>query len=73
MTKQTKPVAEVADMPVGVPALSINEVDNSDYWKRESSLSHAIQFHKTNGGMMHPQQLIDHAEILLTFLNGANK
>ena len=72
MTKATKPVAEEV-VPVGVPALSINEVDASDYWRRESALSHAIQFHKNNGGMMHPQQLVDHARIFLNFFQGESK
>ena len=77
MTKAIKTVSEVTgmpiDTPVGVPAPSINEVDSTDYWRRESSLSHAIQFHKNNGGMMNPQQLVDHAHIFLSFLDGASK
>ena len=77
MTKAIKTVAEAVEeanqKAVGVPAPSINEVDNTDYWRRESSLSHAIQFHKNNGGMMNPQQLVDHAHIFLSFLDGASK
>ena len=73
MTKAIKPVAEEA-APVGVPALSINEVDSSDYWKRESALNHAIQFHKNNGGMMTAPQLIDTvAYTFLTFLETESK
>lgn len=72
MTKAIKTATEV-DVPVGVPALSISEADNTAYWKRESALEKAIQFHKTNGGMMHPMQLVDQATIFLAFLNGEIK
>ena len=75
MTKANKTPAEVfaTAEATTVAGPSISEVDGNDYWKREAALEKAIQFHKTNGGMLHPAQLVDHAEIFLTFLNGANK
>ena len=71
MTKITKTVAEAVEETVAGP--SVAQVDSNDYWRREAALEKAIQFHKTNGGMMHPQQLVDHAYVFLTFLNGETK
>jgi hypothetical protein len=75
MTKANKTLTEAVEETVAsltVPS-STPEVDSNDYWKREAALEKAIQFHKTNGGMMHPGQLVDHAHIFLTFLNGETK
>ena len=42
-------------------------------WRRDNALSMAISFHKNNGGMYQPQQLVDTATIFLSFLKGENK
>jgi hypothetical protein len=74
MTKATRNVTEmVQETLADIASVAGPEVDSNDYWKRECALEKAIQFHKTNGGMMHPQQLVDHAFIFLNFLQGENK
>jgi len=74
MTKTTKPVTETVEETLAdLTSESVTEMAHNPYWAREHALSKAIEFHKTNGGMMHPAQLVDHAEIFLTFLLGANK
>jgi len=71
MTKVTKTLTEKVMDETVLPFAP--EVDRSDYWNRESALRVALEFHKNNGGMLHPQQLVDHANIFLNFLQGENK
>jgi hypothetical protein len=74
MTKATKTVTEaVTEISTDLNAVAGFEVDRSAYWNRESALRVALEFHKNNGGMMHPQQLVDHANIFLNFLQGETK
>jgi hypothetical protein len=79
MTKTNKPVTEAIEEPLADDLASVAgfepaiEMARNHYWARENALDKAIQFHKTNGGMMHPAQLVDHAQIFLTFLNGESK
>jgi hypothetical protein len=74
MTKTTKPVTEAVEETLAdLASVAGPEVVADDYWKREAALEKAVQFHKTNGGMMHPMQLVDHATIFLSFLNGEIK
>jgi len=74
MTKAKQTVTEMVEETLTALAVpSTAEVDGNDYWKREAALDKAIQFHKTNGGMLHPAQLVDHAQVFLTFLNGETK
>ena len=74
MTKAKQTVTEMVEETLtALAAPSTAEVDGNDYWKREAALDKAIQFHKTNGGMLHPAQLVDHAQVFLTFLNGETK
>jgi len=74
MTKTTKTVAQTDTAALeALPIVPDPEVVSQDYWRRECALEKAIQFHKTNGGMMHPGQLVDHAHTFLTFLNGETK
>ena len=74
MTKTTKPVTEAVEETLAdLASESVIEMTRNHYWARENALDKAIQFHKTNGGMMHPTQLVDHAVIFLSFLNGENK
>ena len=42
-------------------------------WVNEYALSHALSFHKNNGGMMNPHQLLDIANQFLNFLKGEPK
>jgi hypothetical protein len=74
MTKTKQTVTEMVEETLAdLTVASTSEVDGNDYWRREAALEKAIQFHKTNGGMMHPAQLVDHAQVFLTFLNGEVK
>lgn len=74
MTKAKQTVTEAVEETLAdLTVPSTPEVDSNDYWRREAALEKAIQFHKTNGGMLHPAQLVDHAYVFLTFLNGEAK
>jgi hypothetical protein len=74
MTKTTKPLTDaIEETLTDLASVAGPEVESNDYWKREAALDKAVQFHKTNGGMMHPMQLVDHATIFLSFLNGETK
>jgi hypothetical protein len=74
MTKANKTLTEAVEETIAdIASVAGPEVDSNDYWRREAALEKAIQFHKTNGGMMHPGQLVDHAHTFLTFLNGETK
>ena len=74
MTKAIKPVTEaVEETMMDLASDPVIEMARNHYWARENALDKAIQFHKTNGGMMHPMQLVDHASIFLSFLQGENK
>jgi hypothetical protein len=74
MTKTTKPLTEAAEeIFADIASIAGSEVARDEYWQREAALEKAIQFHKTNGGMMHPAQIVDHASIFLTFLQGETK
>jgi hypothetical protein len=42
-------------------------------WTRENALRCAIDFHKNNGGMATANQLVDNAQIFLTFIQGETK
>lgn len=52
---------------------------STDYFGRDESyvrndaLGYAITFHRNNGGMMTPAQLVEHANTFLAFLKGENK
>ena len=74
MTKATKTVTEeVTETSTDLATVAGPEVARDEYWQREAALEKAIQFHKTNGGMMHPAQLVDHANVFLNFLQGETK
>lgn len=42
-------------------------------WLRESSLSYARDMHKTNGGMLTAQQIIENAKQFHAYLTGETK
>ncbi len=46
---------------------------DDEYYERDAALSYAITFHKNNGGMMTPPQLVEHANVFLAFLKGETK
>jgi hypothetical protein len=70
MTKkpQTTDVSEIDDTLDAGP-----EVTPSDHWTRQTALEFAITFHKNNGGMSQPQQVVGTATVFLDFITGENK
>jgi hypothetical protein len=70
MTKKTETVAveetdtTLAQLATAAPA---------DHWVRQTSLEFAITFHKNNGGMTQPQQVVSTATVFLDFITGDNK
>jgi hypothetical protein len=54
-----------------VASVATPEVDQG--WKRETALQLAISHHKTNGGMLTAQQLIDNAKYFHAYLTGETK
>ena len=42
-------------------------------WTRENALRCAIDFHKNNGGMSQPQQVVGTATVFLDFITGESK
>lgn len=69
MTKkpQTTDVSEIDDTLAGPT------VEQSDHWQRQTALEFAITFHKNNGGMTQPQQVVGTATVFLEFITGENK
>jgi hypothetical protein len=70
MTKktQTTDVSEIDDTLIAGP-----EVTPSDHWQRQTALEFAITFHKNNGGMSQPQQVVGTATVFLDFITGETK
>ena len=69
MTKktQTTDVSEIDDVLAGPT------VTPSDHWIRQTALEFAITFHKNNGGMSQPQQVVGTATVFLDFITGDYK
>lgn len=42
-------------------------------WAREAALEKALAHHKINGGMLHPEQLIDNARKFHAYITGENQ
>lgn len=74
MTKAQKPapVTDTEDTDV-LAKITSPSAEYNGYYQRESALRIALDFHKNNGGMLTPQQLVDHARIFSTFLQGESK
>ena len=70
MTKktQTTDVSEIDDALAAGPT-----VTPSDHWTRQTALEFAITFHKNNGGMSQPQQVVGTATVFLDFIKGDSK
>lgn len=76
----TKKKDEALDAPTtDTQALEEAATVSTDYFGRDESyvrndaLGYAITFHKNNGGMMTPPQLVEHANVFLAFLKGETK
>jgi hypothetical protein len=49
------------------------ELDSNAMYVRVDALEKAITFHKNNGGMSQPQQVVATATVFLDFITGENK
>ena len=49
------------------------EIDSNAMYVRVDALEKAITFHKNNGGMTQPQQVVATATVFLEFITGENK
>jgi hypothetical protein len=49
------------------------EIDSNAMYVRVDALEKAITFHKNNGGMTQPQQVVATATVFLDFITGENK
>ncbi len=75
MTKAKTPdaPAAVTDVLAQIDTEPGDSLELKSYWQREAALRFALDFHKNNGGMLTPPQLVDHARIFSTFLQGETK
>lgn len=67
MTKKKEDVA--IEETVTSAGLEVANQPN-DSWVRAQALEYAITFHKNNGGMHQPQQVVGTAGMFLNFIKG---
>jgi hypothetical protein len=67
MTKKKEDVA--IEETVTSAGLEVANQPN-DSWVRSQALEYAITFHKNNGGMHQPQQVVGTAGMFLNFIKG---
>ena len=66
----TKKKEETLDSVTEAPAQATPTVEVSQDYKREAALQIAIAHHKTNGGMLTAQQLIENAKLFNAYISG---
>ena len=66
----TKKKEETLDSVTDAPAQAASTVEVSQDDKREAALYLAISHHKTNGGMLTAQQLIENAKQFHAYIKG---
>jgi len=67
-----EPVA--APIPYNMPAEELALMQKRDAtYQRDSALRYALDFHKNNGGMLTPPQLLANANLFLDFIKGESK
>jgi len=71
MTKKKEDVLEAT--PVLDPMQGVDIPERNEKWDRGSALSHALQHHKINGGMLTVAQLIDNAKQFNAYITGETK
>jgi hypothetical protein len=71
MTKKPEPLA-LEPTQEGL-SLFKRELDSDAMYVRVDALEKAITFHKNNGGMTQPQQVVSTATVFLDFITGENK
>lgn len=73
MTKPTK-TQDVSAEETSISDKAQERADNlaqEAVWMRERALSNALQLHKQNGGMVHPERILEDARKFLAFTQGA--
>ncbi len=74
MSKKQNIEEVVAELnATAAPEVAAQEHGSDEYYTRDNALSYALSFHKNNGGMMTPAQLVEHANTFLAFLKGETK
>jgi hypothetical protein len=68
MTKKTEHV----DLHEALTQVPVEDA-TVDRWARSDVLEKAITFHKNNGGMTQPNQVVATATVFLNFITGDNK
>jgi hypothetical protein len=71
--KQTDNLPVMQDTVTDTALGQISTAEPSDHWQRQTALEFAITFHKNNGGMSQPQQVVGTATVFLDFITGENK
>jgi hypothetical protein len=71
--KQTDSSPVTADTVTSTALGQIATAEPADHWQRQTALEFAITFHKNNGGMSQPQQVVGTAIIFLDFIHGESK
>jgi hypothetical protein len=71
--KQTDSLPVMQDTVTDTALGQISTATPADHWVRQTSLEFAITFHKNNGGMSQPQQVVATATVFLDFITGENK
>jgi hypothetical protein len=69
--KQTAEAAVVEDTVTSAGLTVADQQPNS--WTRSNALEQAITFHKNNGGMHQPNQVVATAAVFLDFITGETK
>ena len=69
MTKKTTEHVDLHEALTQVPV----EDATVDRWARSDVLEKAITFHKNNGGMSQPTQVVATATVFLDFITGESK
>lgn len=72
MTKKQTDSLPVIEDTVTSAGLAVAD-RQPDHWHRQAALEFAITFHKNNGGMTQPNQVVATATIFLDFIIGETK
>ena len=68
MTKKLEPLVLTENIANVLPVET--EAETVDRWTRSDVLEKAITFHKNNGGMTQPNQVVSTATVFLDFIKG---
>jgi hypothetical protein len=71
--KQTDSLPVMEDTVTDTALGQIAFADSSVPWMRQTALEFSITFHKNNGGMTQPQQVVSTATLFLDFIKGETK